>query len=68
MVGRDFADQGDFLVSEYDWDAHATRAVPEESLSSIRLASKRLIMLLAGNLAKEVAAILDPDSSYQEVV
>ena len=94
VVGRDFADQGDFLVSEYDkllrletvphrwplarlsiplqksvdhldrvlagccWDAHATRAVPEKSLSSIRLASKRLTMLLAGYLAKEVAAIL----------
>jgi len=94
VVGRDFADQGDFLVSEYDkllrletvphrwplarlsiplqksvdhldrvlagccWEAHATRAVPEESLSSIRLAAKRLTMLLAGYLAKEVAAIL----------
>ena len=38
--------------------AHATRAVPEESLPSIRLASKLLTMLVAGYLAKEVAAIL----------
>jgi len=40
------------------WEAHATRAVLEESLSSIRLAAERLTMLLAGYLAKEVAAIL----------
>ena len=40
------------------WEVHATRAEPEESLSSIRLVSKRLTMLLAGYLAKEVAAIL----------
>ena len=72
-VVRDFVDKGEFIGSEYlarlsiplqksvdhldrvlagcCWEAHAT-------LSSIRLASKRLTMLLAGYLAKEVAAIL----------
>jgi len=37
----------------------ATRSAPEESLPSIKQASKHhLTMLLAGYLAKEVAAIL----------
>ena len=51
-------DHLDRVLAGCCWEAHATRAVPEESLSSIRLASKRLSMLLAGYLAKEVAAIL----------
>ena len=40
------------------WEAFATRSAPEESLPSIKQASKLLTMLLAGYLAKEVAAIL----------
>ena len=40
------------------WEVHATRADPEESLSSLRQVSKCLTMLLAIYLAKEVAAIL----------
>ena len=51
-------DHLDRVLAGCCWEAHATRAVPEESLSSIRLASKRLTMLLAGYLAKVVAAIL----------
>ena len=51
-------DHLDRVLAGCCWEAHATRAVPEESFSSIRLASKRLTMLLAGYLAKEVAAIL----------
>ena len=51
-------DHLDRVLAGCCWEAHATHAVPEESLSSIRLASKRLTMLLAGYLAKEVAAIL----------
>ena len=39
-------------------EVHATRADPEESLSSLRQMSKCLTMLLAIYLAKEVAAIL----------
>ena len=51
-------DHLDRVLAGCCWEAHATRAVPEESLPSIRLASKLLTMLLAGYLAKEVAAIL----------
>ena len=40
------------------WEAFATRSAPEESFPSVKQASKRLTMLLAGYLAKEVAAIL----------
>ena len=40
------------------WEVHATRVDPEESLFSLRQVSKRLTMLLAVYLAKEVAAIL----------
>ena len=41
-------DHLDRVLAGCCWEAHATRAVPEESLSSIRLASKLLTMLLAG--------------------
>ena len=34
-----------------------TRSVPRESLKSLRQVTKRLTLLLAGDLAKEVAAI-----------
>ena len=46
------------LLAGCCWEVHATRADPEESLSSLRQVSKRLTMLLAVYLAKEVAAIL----------
>eukprot|EP00434_Breviolum_minutum_P044076 symbB.v1.2.039328.t1/scaffold6491.1/size17633/2 len=51
-------DHLDRVLAACCWEAHATRAVVEESLDSIRLASKRLTMLLGGYLAKELAAIL----------
>ena len=51
-------DHLDRVLAGCCWEVDATRAEPEESLSSIRLVSKRLTMLLAGYLAKEVAAIL----------
>ena len=51
-------DHLDRVLAGCCWEILATRAVLEESLSSVRLASKRLTMLLAGYLAKEVAAIL----------
>ena len=80
VVRRDFADQGDFLVLEYDkllrletvphgWPL-ARLSIPYKRMlitltgyslavaGSIRLAAKRLTMLLAEYLAKEVAAIL----------
>ena len=50
-------DHLDRVLAGCCWEVHATRAEPEESLSSIRLVSKRLTMLLAGYLAKEAAAI-----------
>ena len=59
---RDFpfpsVDHLDRVLAGCCWEVHATRADPEESLSSLRQVSKRLTMLLAGYLAKEVAAIL----------
>jgi len=51
-------DHLDRVLAGCCWEAFATRAVPEESLPAIKQASKRLTMLLAGYLAKEVAAIL----------
>ena len=51
-------DHLDRVLAGCCWEVHATRAESEESLSSIRLVSKRLTMLLAGYLAKEVAAVL----------
>ena len=51
-------DRLDRVLAGCCWEAFATRAVPEESLPAIKQASKRLTMLLAGYLAKEVAAIL----------
>ena len=50
-------DHLDRVLAGCCWEAFATRAVPEESLPSIKQ-SKLLTMLLAGYLAKEVAAIL----------
>ena len=46
------------MLAECCWEVHATRADPEELLSSLRQVSKCLTMLLATYLAKEVAAIL----------
>ena len=40
------------------WEVYATRAGPQESLSSLRQVSKCLTMMFAIYLAKEVAAIL----------
>ena len=51
-------DHLDRVLAGCCWEVHATRADPEESLSSLRQVSKRLTMLLAVYLAKEVAAIL----------
>ena len=51
-------DHLDRVLAGCCWEVHATRADPEESLSSLREVSKRLTMLLAVYLAKEVAAIL----------
>ena len=51
-------DHLDRVLAGYCWEVHATRADSEKSLSSLRQVSKRLTMLLAVNLAKEVAAIL----------
>ena len=51
-------DHLDRVLAGCCWEAFATRSAPEESLPSIKQASKRLTMLLAGYLAKEVAAIL----------
>ena len=51
-------DRIDRVLAGCCWEAFATRSAPEESLPSIKQASKRLTMLLAGYLAKEVAAIL----------
>ena len=51
-------DHLDRVLAGCCWEVHATRAECEESLSSIRLVSKRLTMLLASYLAKEVAAVL----------
>ena len=39
------------------WEVMVTRSVPRESLKSLRQVTKRLTLLLAGDLAKEVAAI-----------
>ena len=51
-------DHLDRVLAGCCWEVHATRADPEESLSSLRQVSKCLTMLLAIYLAKEVAAIL----------
>ena len=51
-------DHLDRVLAGCCWEVHATRADPEESLSSLRQVSKCLTMLLAVYLAKEVAAIL----------
>ena len=51
-------DHLDRVLAGCCWEVHATRADPEESLSSLRQVSKCLTMLLAIYLAKEVAVIL----------
>ena len=51
-------DHLDRVLAGCCWEVYATRADPEESLSSLRQVSKCLTMLLAIYLAKEVAAIL----------
>ena len=51
-------DHLDRVLAGCCWEVHATRADPEESLSSRRQVSKCLTMLLAIYLAKEVAVIL----------
>ena len=51
-------DHLDRVLAGCCWKAFATRSAPDESLPSIKQASKHLTMLLAGYLAKEVAAIL----------
>ena len=51
-------DHLDRVLAGCCWEVHATRADPEDSLSSLQQVLKGLTMLLAGYLAKEVAAIL----------
>ena len=51
-------DHLDRVLAGCCWEVYATRADPEESLSSLRQVSKCLTMMLAIYLAKEVAAIL----------
>ena len=51
-------DHLDHVLAGCCWEVHATRADPEDTLSSLWQVSKGLTMLLAGYLAKEVAAIL----------
>ena len=67
VVGRDFADQGEFLGSEYHKLLRLETVPHRWPLARLSLSlqksvdhfdrSKRLTMLLAGYLAKEVAAI-----------
>ena len=45
------------VVAGCCWEVMVTRSVPRESLKSLRQVTKRLTLLLAGDLAKEVAAI-----------
>ena len=45
------------VVAGCCWEVMVTRTVPRESLKSLRQVTKRLTLLLAGDLAKEVAAI-----------
>ena len=45
------------VVAGCCWEVMVTRLVPLESLKSLRQVTKRISMLLAGDLAKEVAAI-----------
>ena len=51
-------DHLDRVLAGCCWEVHATRADPEESVSSLRQVSKCLTMQLAIYLAKEVAVIL----------
>ena len=51
-------DHLDRVLAGCCWEVYATRADPEESLSSLRQVSKCITMMLAIYLAKEVAAIL----------
>ena len=51
-------DHLDQVLAGCCWEVHATRADPQESLSSLHQVSKCLTMMLAIYLAKEVAAIL----------
>ena len=51
-------DHLDRVLAGCCWEVHATRTDPEDLLSSLQRVSKGLTMLLAGYLAKEVAAIL----------
>ena len=51
-------DHLDRVLAGCCWEVHATRADPQESLSSLHQVSKCLTMMLAIYLAKEVAAIL----------
>ena len=58
LLSAKMCDHLDRVLAGCCWKVHATRADPEDSLSSLRQVSKCLTMLLAIYLAKEVAAIL----------